>query len=105
MIEEILKDVPGAAWPGTCSEPPPETYAVYHDDIEVDGPDGINCLYTHDITVELYALTPDPATEAAVEAELNARGIRWTKQAQYWLSAAQRFQTIYEFTYIEKRSV
>ena len=60
-------------------------------------------LFTHNITVELYEPRPDDATEAAIEAELNARGLRWTKQTQYWISSTQCYQTIYEFSYIEKR--
>jgi len=107
MIDDILKDVPGAAWPARCPEPPPVTYAVYFDEEDADGPDipgdDSPLVITHDVTVELYEPTPDPETEAAIEAELKARGILWTKQARYWLSAAQRFQVIYEFTYIEKR--
>lgn len=85
------------------SSPPASTYAVYFDDVTTDGPDGINRLFTHDVTVEIYEPTPDDAAEKAIEAELNARGISWTKQDRYWLQDEQRYQVIYEFTYIEKR--
>jgi hypothetical protein len=78
-------------------------YAVYMDDVTADGPDGINRIFTHDITVELYLLGPDNAAELAIEAALNAEGIPWTKQARYWLQEEQRYQVIYEFSYIEKR--
>lgn len=83
--------------------PPAGTYAVYMDDVSTDGPDYINSIYTHDYTIEVYEPTPDDAAEQAIEAALNAAGLRWTKQDRYWLQSEQRYQVIYEFTYIEKR--
>lgn len=85
--------------------PPASTYAVYMDDQSTDGPDGINAVITHDYTVELYEPSPDDEAEAAVEAALDAEGLRWTKQDRYWLQDVQRYQVIYEFTYIEKRRI
>lgn len=84
-------------------KPPAETYAVYTDDISTDGPDGLNRIYTHDVTVEVYEPAPDDAIEAAVEAAINAQGLPWTKQDRYWLQDSQRYQVIYEFSFIEKR--
>ena len=81
---------------------PEGTHAVWFDDVTTDGPDGYNRIYTHDVTVELYEPKPDPTAEAALEAELDARGLPWTKQARYWLDDVQRYQVIYEFTYISK---
>lgn len=86
-------------------KPPVETYAVYMDDITTDGPDGINAILTHDYTVEVYEPTPDDATEAAIEAALDAEGLRWDKQDRYWLQDAQRYQVVYTFTHIEKRRI
>ena len=86
-------------------KPLPDTYAVYFDDREVSGADGINCLITHNITIEVYEAKPDDATEVAIEAELDAFGLEWTSQARYWISEEQRYQVIYEFTYIEKRRI
>lgn len=83
--------------------PPAGTYAVYMDDVSTDGPDYINRIYTHDYTIEVYEPTPDDAAEQAIEAALDAAGLRWTKQSRYWLQSEQRYQVIYEFTYIEKR--
>lgn len=81
---------------------PEVTHAVWFDDVTTDGPDGYNRIYTHDVTVELYEPKPDPTAEAALEAELDARGLPWTKQARYWLDDVQRYQVVYEFTYILK---
>lgn len=82
---------------------PEGTHAVWFDDITADGPDGYNRIFTHDERIELYAPKPDPQAEAAIEAELNARGVHWEKQSAYWLPDVQRYQTIYEFTHIEKK--
>jgi hypothetical protein len=103
MVKTILKAAGLLAWQGRAPHPPVETYAVYFDDVTADGPDGYNRIFTHDATVELYEPTHDDEAEAAIEAELNARGIPWTKQARYWLDSVQRYQVIYEFSYIEKR--
>lgn len=83
--------------------PPAGTYAVYMDDVSTDGPDYLNRIYTHDYTIEVYEPTPDDAAEQAIEAAIDAAGLRWTKQDRYWLQSEQRYQVIYEFTYIEKR--
>lgn len=85
------------------AKPLPDTYAVYLDDREAGGADGVNFLITHNITIEVYESRPDDATEAAIEEALDFYGLEWTSQARYWLSEEQRYQVIYEFTYIEKR--
>lgn len=102
MINEILT-ASGVPFRETqFLRPPAKTYAVYMDDVTADGPDDANRIFTHDVTVELYEPKPDPDAEQAIEAELNSRGIKWTKQSRYWLQDVQRYQVIYEFSYIEK---
>lgn len=88
--------------------PEDETYAVYFDNVTKTGPDpipgiGLPCILTHDCMVELYEPIQDPTAEADLEAQLDARGLEYTKQARYWLQNVQRYQVIYEFTYTEKR--
>lgn len=87
------------------AQPLPDTYAVYFDDRTANGADGINCLITHNITIEVYEAKPDDATEIAIEDALDAAGLEWTSQARYWIAEEQRYQVIYEFTYIEKRRI
>lgn len=87
------------------AQPLPDTYAVYFDDRAASGADGINCLITHNITIEVYEATPDDAMEIAIENALDAAGVEWTSQARYWIAEEQRYQVIYEFTYIEKRRI
>ena len=87
------------------SPPHPESYAVWHDDKEVGGADGANLQIDHFYTVELYESKPDPTTESAIEKELDAAGIEYSKQARYWIREEQLYQVIYEFNYIEKRRI
>lgn len=85
-------------------KPPAGTYAVWFDDIDTDGPDGQPPrIFTHNCTIELYEPKKDPAAVTALEAELTARGLHWTKEDRFWLITEQMYQTIYEFSYIEKR--
>lgn len=103
MVNNIL-DTAGIKYRETrFPHPPAGTYAVYMDDVSTDGPDGMNLILTHDITIELYESKPDDAAEVALEAAMDAAGVRWTKQARYWLQDEQRYQVIYEFTYYTKR--
>ena len=102
MIDEILKPV-GLPYRETLfPRSPAGDYVVYHEDVEADGPDGYNRIFTHAVTLELYALEPNPEAEAAIEASLNLWGFHWSKQSRLWVEGAQRYQTIYEFTHIAK---
>ena len=83
--------------------PPVGTYAVYMDDVETDGPDGLNLIKIHNDTVEVYEPAPDDAAEDAIEAAIDEAGLRWTKQDRFWLQDEQLYQVIYEMTHIEKR--
>lgn len=110
MIKDILTASGVEYAQGRFMRAPAGTYAVYFDDVEVDGADPVKTaasvlpgIYTHDVTIELYEPTPDDVSETAIEAELNARGLPWTKQDRYWLQDLQRYQVIYEFTYYTKR--
>lgn len=105
MIEKILTASGVTFRRSHFVRPPAETYAVYLDDKTTDGPDGINAIIHHDVTVEVYEPKADDATEAAIEAAIDAQGLQWTKQDRYWLSDENRYQVIYEFTYTEKRRI
>ena len=73
MTKEMLEaaGIPGKE--GRFPEPPTTTYAVYFSDVTADGPDGYNCLFTHNDTVELYEPKKEDAAPSAFEAELDAR--------------------------------
>lgn len=103
MTAQLLDTVGIPARPVRFPDPPAGTYAVYFDTVEADGPDGYNCLLTHDCTIELYAPRQDPEAESAVEAALTAQGLHWTKQDRYWLDGVKRYQTLFNYTWIEKR--
>lgn len=104
MVDEILAAAGIQQRGSRFLKPPAGTYAVWSDDIEADGPDHMPaCIFTHSVSIELYEPKKDPAAVAALEAELTARGLRWTKQDRFWITSEQMYQTIYEFTHIEKR--
>ena len=110
MIIEILTAAGVLHRRGRFPSPPAGTYAVYFDGIEADGADpvssairgGLPRIYHHNARVELYEAKPDDATETAIEAELDARGIPWTKEDRYWLQTEQRYQVLYYFSYTSK---
>jgi hypothetical protein len=104
MIKSILD---AAAIPSQAARfpDPPALHAVYFDSLDADGADeGPALQINHDCTVELYAPTVEAGTEALrrLTAQLDSRGIRYTTQGWYWLSAIQRYQEVIEFSYIEK---
>lgn len=105
MVKDILEAAGIQSRPVRFLRPPAGTYAVYLDDVETDGPDGVPCIHHHDYTVEVYEPAPDDDAEAAIEAALTARGLHWRKQDRHWLQQEQRYQVIYEFTHIEKRRI
>lgn len=104
MVKEILTAAGIQERGSRFVKPPAGTYAVWFDDTDTDGPDGMPPrIFTHSVTVELYEPKKDDAAVVALEAEMNARGLHWTKQDRLWIQSEQMYQTIYEFTYIEKR--
>lgn len=106
MVDTILQAAGLPGWPAQCDNPPATAYALYFDDVEVDGSDGLEVMtLRHACMVELYSPTKKAAAEAeaALEAQLLATAIPWVKQAMYWLKDIKRYQTIYEFDSIEKR--
>ena len=110
MIREILTASGVQFRRSHWFNPPADTYAVYFDDVDVDGADrvpsttaaGLPRIYKHDVTVELYAPALDPAAEAAIEAQILARGLTFHKEDAYWLQDTQRFQTVYTLSYTSK---
>lgn len=109
MLETILTASGLPHRQGRFLNPPAETYAVYFDFKTVDAADPVQPIsgrlpgiVLHDCMVELYEHRPDPDAEAALERELNAQGLSWTKEDRYWLQNVQRYQVIYEFNFYEK---
>lgn len=104
MIEKILAAAGIKERGSRFTKPPAGTYAVWFDDIDTDGPDDMPpCIFKHSGRIELYEPKKDPAAVAALEAELTASKLKWTKDDRLWIQSEQMYQTIYEFTYIEKR--
>ena len=107
MINDLLTAAGVEYKQGRFLRLPEGTHAVYFDDLEVETADRVASvmmprIYHHNVTVEVYEPAPDDATELAIEAELAARGLSWSKQDRYWLKDLQRYQTVYEFAYTSK---
>lgn len=104
MVEEILTMAGVKHRRNRFPKPPAGTYAVWTDYVDTDGPDGMPpSIYRHRPSIELYEPYPDEETEAKVEAAMDAYNIHWYKQDRYWIDDEQIYQTVYEFSYVEKR--
>lgn len=110
MVNEILTAAGIEYAQGRFLRLPEKTCAIYFDDIEVITADrvtpptlaGLPRIYNHNVTVEVYEPKPDKASESELEAELDARGLEWTKEDRYWLQDSQRYQVLYSFSYTTK---
>ena len=107
MISDILTASGVEHAQGRFITMPKGTHAVYFDDVETETADLVPSevmprIYYHNVTVELYEPAPDDAAESAIEAELDTRGLPWSKQDRYWLKDLQRYQVVYEFSYTSK---
>lgn len=112
MIKEMLKAA-GISYPekGRFLRLPEEIFADIFDDIDTDGADpvpglasaGLGRIYAHNARIEVYETLPDATKKDALEAEMDARGLSWSKTDTVWLDNPQRYQTVYEFTYHTKR--
>lgn len=106
MVKEILAAAGIPERGSRFVKPPAGTYAVWRDHITTDGPDGEPpMIFTHDVDLELYEPRKDDAAVEALEAAMSAAGMHWTKQDRYWIQSEQMYQTVYNFTYIEKRRI
>lgn len=113
MFEEILAAAGIKERGNRFTKPPAGTYAVWFDDIDTDGPDILPpvafkygmppAVVKHSARLEVYEPKKDDAALAALEAQLSARGLHWIKHDRVWIQSEQMYQTIYEFTYTEKR--
>lgn len=113
MIPQILAAAGIKERGSRFAKPPAGTYAVWFDDIDADGPDPLPpvafkygappAILKHTGRLEVYEPKKDDAAIAALEAQLSARGLHWTKQDRLWIKSEQMYQSIYEFSYTEKR--
>lgn len=103
MVDEILQDIGIKYKECQFRKAPSPPYAVWHDSFAAEGADMINNVINHDITIELYSDTPRADIEAAIEDKIDERHIKYTKQERYWIESEQLYQTIYEFSFLEKK--
>ena len=110
MIEEILTEAGVECEQGHFILKPKGTYAVYFDDIDLDGPDRESVISgqpmpvvcTHNVRIELYEPARDDEAETALERAILSHGLTFSKEDRYWLSDAQAYQVIYELNFTDK---
>ena len=107
MIHEILQGA-GFRIDATYRQtvflhPPTVPFVVFFDDVDADGTDDGCEVLTHDIRIELYSsVNPAPQSEKAIESELAARGLHYSKTGRTWIQSERYYMTVYDFSYIEK---
>jgi hypothetical protein len=82
-------------------KPPPLPYIIFTENKDVSGADDRNCIASRDISIELYALKVDHLSEELIECLLNKMAIGF-KRDRIWLDTEMMFETVYDFTLIEK---
>lgn len=83
---------------------PHGTFAVYFDSVDNDqSADLINNVRSHDVTIEIYEEKQDFKARSALEAAMDERDIKWDRADTVWLEEEQYYETIYNFSYIERR--
>lgn len=84
---------------------PKTTFAVFFDSVDTTASaDLTNNIKRHDITIELYEYAPDPTSRSALESAMDARAIKWERSDTMWLTEEQIYETIYTFSYFERRA-
>ena len=111
MVKEILTASGLQHRRGSSPKRLPDSTVVYYfDDVELDAPDrvtpstaaGLPCICHHDVRLEVYEPQADPAAEAALEAQIRARGLTFKKYDREWLQSVQRYLVNYEISYTTK---
>lgn len=106
MVKDLLTAAGVQERGSRFTKPPAGTYAVWFDHVTAGGADGqAPSIFRHDITLELYSPKQDPQSEAAIEQQLGLRGLEWEKGERYWIQTEQIYQTVYDFSYTEKRRI
>lgn len=105
MVNEILTATGLPYKESRFLKPPTTTYAIFNDSVDRRGGDNINLLSQHDVSIELYEYDPDPDAEKAIEAQLDIRGIEYSKESRYWIQSEQLYQVVYDFNYIQKGGI
>jgi hypothetical protein len=82
-------------------KPPPLPYIIFTENNDVSGADDKNCIVSRDISIELYGLKVDHPSEELIEDLLNKKAIEF-KRDRIWLDTEMMFETVYDFTLVEK---
>ena len=81
---------------------PAYPYGIYDDVVLFRGDDERLTIAEHDTTIELYTERVDEKSEGLIEAWLNNKNFEF-KKTRIWIESEKHFETIYEFSFIEKK--
>lgn len=80
---------------------PSYPYGIFDDIVTARGDDEHVRALVHDTTIELYSQKIDVDSEKKIEKWLINKNYGF-KRTRYWVESEKHFQTIYEFSFIEK---
>lgn len=82
---------------------PKGTYAIWDVNETYRGTDDFAyVIKQNNFTIELYESIPDEEAEKRIEKQLIINGLAFTKSEREFVQSEQLYQTIYEFTHLEK---
>lgn len=81
---------------------PSYPYGTYDDIVLIRGNDEKLTIVEHDTSIELYTDRIDEESEGLIEAWLNQKNFEF-KKSRVWVDSEKHFQSIYEFSFIEKK--
>lgn len=76
-------------------------FIVFLEDIETQGSDLDNDIVDKLVTIELYSSTISKINEIKIEKLLNEKSIKY-KKSRMWLDDERCFETMYDFSFLER---
>lgn len=76
-------------------------FIVFLEDIETQGSDLDNDIVDKSVTIELYSSTISKINEIKIEKLLNEKSIKY-KKSRMWLDDERCFETMYDFSFLER---
>ncbi len=77
-------------------------YIVFLEDTSTNGSDDTNLMALRDVNVEFYSSKISRTNEKKIESLLDDKGFEY-KKSRIWLEDEKCFQTIYDFSFLERK--
>ena len=82
-------------------KPPELPYIIFTEVTNISGADDKNCIADRNISIEHYSEKISKVSEKRIEDLLNEKAIEFKKD-RTWIESEKFFQTVYNFSLIEK---